>query len=611
MSQEPIQSTLHETRLFNPPAAFSARAHVKSMDEYRATWKRSIEQPDAFWGDIAKELHWFKPWTGVCEWTAPDAKWFVGGQTNLAYNCLDRQIEAGRGDATAILFEGEPYADGAPKEVRKLTYRELRDEVGKVANGLKSIGVKKGDVVTIYMPMVPEAAIAMLACARIGAAHSVVFGGFSAQALIDRIQDADAKLVITSDGGYRRGAASPLKPAVDEAVAQCPSVEHVLVVKRTGQGVEWTDKDVWWSDAVDKQPDTHQAQPFDSENPLFLLYTSGTTGKPKGAVRKFPKDTVQAALRFLNETPLRVDDVHLVTCPLYHSTAYGFMTFSQVLGQTVVIMDEWKPEPFLAIVERHRVTTTAVVPTMLHRLLALPPEVRDRHDTRSLRVVFAGGAPLPPTVATAFMDAFGDILFNFYGSTETGLVTLAKPADLRASPATIGRPLPENEIRLVGDDGREVPDGQVGELYVKNKMLVTGYHEDEAATKDSMLEGFFSVGDLARRDASGRYFIEGRKRDMVISGGVNVYPAEVENALEQHPDVSEVAVVGVPDPEWGERVRAFVVLRPGAAADEAALKAFARERLAGPKVPREYVFVDALPRNPTGKVLKRELRERA
>jgi fatty-acyl-CoA synthase len=257
------------------------------------------------------------------------------------------------------------------------------------------------------------------------------------------------------------------------------------------------------------------------------------------------------------------------------------------------------------------VTTTAVVPTMLHRIMELPEATRRRYDTRSLRVVFSGGAPLPGPLAIDFMDAFGDILFNFYGATETGLVTLAKPDDLRAAPGTIGKAVPGNDIRLLDDDRRDVGAGEVGELYVKNKLLVAGYHRDDAATKESLVDGYFSVGDLARRDRDGRYFIEGRKRDMVISGGVNVYPAEVEGVLEQHPDIGEVAVVGVPDREWGERVRAFLVPRSGRTVDPGVIKVWARERLAGAKVPRDFVVVDALPRNPTGKVLKRELRERS
>jgi fatty-acyl-CoA synthase len=346
-----------------------------------------------------------------------------------------------------------------------------------------------------------------------------------------------------------------------------------------------------------------------AEDAAVVIYTSGTTGKPKGAVRKFPKDALPAAMRFMAETPMRVDDIHLTPCPLYHSTAFGFLTLSHILGASVVLMDEFKPEPFLQHVERYGVTSTAVVPTMLHRVLALGDDILEKYDTRSLRCIFSGGAPLPGPLAIEVMDHFGDVLYNFYGATETGLVTLGKPVDLRASPGTIGRAVPGNEIRLLDDDGNEVKPGGVGELYVRNKMLVAGYHKDNEATKSSMREGFFSVGDLARQDRDGRYFIEGRKRDMVISGGVNVYPAEVEGVLETHLAIAEVAVVGVEDPEWGERVRAFIAPKPGVTLDEGELKLWVRERLAGPKVPRDFIFVDALPRNPTGKVLKRELRE--
>jgi fatty-acyl-CoA synthase len=346
------------------------------------------------------------------------------------------------------------------------------------------------------------------------------------------------------------------------------------------------------------------------EDSAVVIYTSGTTGKPKGAVRKFPKDTLPAALRFIAETPLRVDDVHVVACPLYHSTAFGFMSFTHILGASAVLMDEFKPESFLEHVARFRATTAAVVPTMLHRVLSLEPAVLARYDTRSLRAIFSGGAPLPGPLAIRAMDHFGDILYNFYGATETGLVTLASPADLRAAPGTIGRVVPGNEVRLLDEAGHDVPQGSVGELFVKNKLLVAGYHNDAEATGASMRGEFFSVGDLARQAPDGLYYVEGRKRDMIISGGVNVYPAEVEGVLDAHPDVAEAAVVGVEDPEWGERVRAFVARRPGSAVGEGELKAWCRERLAGPKVPRDFVFIEALPRNPTGKVLKRELRER-
>jgi fatty-acyl-CoA synthase len=345
------------------------------------------------------------------------------------------------------------------------------------------------------------------------------------------------------------------------------------------------------------------------EDAAVVVYTSGTTGKPKGAVRRFPKDAMHQVFRFIAETPMRSDDIHLVACPLYHTTAFGFLSMSNLLGATAVLMDEFKPEPFLQTIERHRVTTTALVPTMLHRVMSLEPRIRSKYEVSTMRAIFTTSAPLPGPLAIEVMNMFGDVLFNVYGATETGVVTLAKPEDLRARPGTIGRPVPGNEIRLIDASGNDVGVDHVGELYTRNGMLVSGYHADPESTKASMMDGFFTVGDLARRDPEGRYYIEGRRSDMIISGGVNVYPAEVEAVLEAHPQVAEAAVVGADDADWGERVRAFVVPRQGdGQLEDGALRAWCRERLSGPKVPREFVFVEALPRNPTGKVLKRELR---
>jgi len=339
------------------------------------------------------------------------------------------------------------------------------------------------------------------------------------------------------------------------------------------------------------------------------MYTSGTTGKPKGAVRTFKPDALASALSFIGETPMQLGEVHLTSCPLYHATAFGFSSFTFLLGGTVVVMSEFKPEPFLDAVQRYRVNSAAIVPTMLYRLVELGKDTIRKYDTSSLRALFSGGAQLSGALANEAMDLLGDIVFNFYGATETGMVSLAKPADLRTAPGTIGRPIPGNDLRLVDEQGRDVAIGKAGELYAKTRMLVDGYHADPDATRQSMLEGYFSVGDLARRDERGCFHIEGRKRDMIISGGVNVYPAEVEGVIHEHPAIADVAVIGVSDPEWGERVRAFVVCRPGMDVSDDELKAHCRARLAGPKVPRDIVFRESLPRNPTGKVLKRELRE--
>ncbi len=485
---------------------------------------------------------------------------------------------------------------------RTTSWAELDERIDRLAAGLARRGIGRKTSVILMMKNRQEFVEMGAAAARGGAAAVSISWRSTPKELAYLATHSGARGIVTEPELLH-----VLEQAKDDLPAQF--LENVFLVggsANTTGPVRTTALDQLYEEPAPKNGGIGTAN---DEDAAVVIYTSGTTGKPKGAVRKFPKDTMQAAFRFINETPMRVDDIHLVTCPLYHSTAFGFMSLSAILGQTVVLMDDFKPEAFLELVDRHGVTTTAIVPTMLHRVLDLPLDTRKKYDARTLRAVFSGGAPLPAPLAVDFMDAFGDVLFNFYGATETGLVTLAKPADLRAAPGTIGKALPGNDVRLIGEDGKDVRPGEVGELYVKNKMLVSGYHNDEEATKSSMVDGYFSVGDLARRDVSGHFFIEGRKRDMVISGGVNVYPAEVEGVLEQHPDVAEVAVVGVPDREWGERVRAFVVKKSGAELDEGALKVFARERLAGPKVPRDFVFIDALPRNPTGKVLKRELRK--
>jgi fatty-acyl-CoA synthase len=478
----------------------------------------------------------------------------------------------------------------------RLTFKELDDRMNRAAIGLQRRGFRRNTSVVIMMHNRPEFLEVQAGASRLGAAAVSVSWRSTAAELVYLANHCGAKaLVFQAD----------LWPVVEEAKKSLPGIAQRDFIA-VGGDIPGCGS---YEDDLLSAPRTElSVEKGVEDEAAVVIYTSGTTGKPKGAVRKFPKEAMHAAMQFIAETPMRVDDIHLVTCPLYHSTAFGFLAMSSILGGTCVLMDEFKPEAFLQHVERYGVTTTALVPTMLHRVLALGRDVLDRYDTRTLRAIFSGGAPLPGPLAIETMDRFGDVLFNFYGATETGLVTLAKPADLRAAPGTIGKVVPGNEIRLLDDAGRAVPVGQVGELYARNKMLVAGYHNDPDSTHASMKEGFFSVGDLARVDRDGRYFIEGRKRDMIISGGVNVYPAEVEGVLEAHPDLAEVAVVGIEDPEWGERVRAFVVRRPGATVDEAALKLWCRERLSGPKVPRDYVFMEGLPRNPTGKVLKRELR---
>jgi fatty-acyl-CoA synthase len=478
----------------------------------------------------------------------------------------------------------------------RLTFAELDERMNRAAAGLQRRGFVRNTSVIIMMRNRPEFVEVQSGAARIGAAGVSVSWRSTAPELAFLANHCSARAIVFE---------ADLWPVIEQAKGAIPGMTQrdYIVVGGDAPGCDRYEEDFLAPRSV--VPRTEKG---DEQEGAVVIYTSGTTGKPKGAVRKFPEEAMWAVLRFIAETPMRVDDVHLVACPLYHTSGFGFLAMNGILGATSVLMDEFRPEAFLELVERHGVTTTALVPTMLHRVLGLAPEKLAAHDTRTLDAIFSVAAPLPGPLAVEAMDRFGDVIFNCYGSTETGLVTIAKPADLRAAPGTIGRLVPGNEIRLLGEDGREVEKGQVGELYARNDMLVAGYHEDPEATAASQKDGFFSVGDLARRDRDGRYFIEGRKRDMIISGGVNVYPAEVEAALEAHPEVSEVAVVGFDDPDWGERVRAFVVRRAGSQVDDAALRTWCRERLSGAKVPRDYVFLDVLPRNPTGKVLKRELR---
>jgi fatty-acyl-CoA synthase len=485
---------------------------------------------------------------------------------------------------------------------RRVTYGELDDRMNRVAAGLQRRGFRRNSSVVIMMRNRPEFLEVQAGAGRLGAAAVSVSWRSTAAELVYLAQHCGAKAIVFE---------ADLWHVVEQAKKSLPAIgDRDFIAVGGGIGSCGACGD-YEQDLLAPRGATFKVDSDATEDASVVIYTSGTTGKPKGAVRKFPKDAMHASMQFISETPMRSDDVHLVTCPLYHSTAFGFLAFTALLGGTSVLMDEFKPEPFLQLVERHGVTTTAVVPTILHRVMALGPTILDKYDVRSMRAIFTVGAPLPGPLGTQLMDHFGDVLFNCYGATETGLVTMAKPDDLRAAPGCIGKALPGNEVRLLDDRGNDVPPGEVGELYVRNKMLVAGYHNDSESTRASMKEGFFSVGDLARRDRDGRFFIEGRKRDMIISGGVNVYPAEVEAVIEANPEVAEVAVVGVDDPEWGERVRAFVVKQPGSSLDEGALKVWCRDRLAGPKVPRDFVFIDALPRNPTGKVLKRELRAAA
>jgi fatty-acyl-CoA synthase len=500
----------------------------------------------------------------------------------------------------ALVVPSLPGASGARGRDRVYSFHELDRAIDRAALALVRRGAGRGSAVLFALKNRAEAIVRPAAVSRVGGASVTTSWRSSAGELEYLANHSGAKVVF-----FDADIADTVRAAAPR-ISGVPA-DGFVCVGGQAPGFPTYDDFVATSGAAPGEA----AIDADTGDAALVVYTSGTTGKPKGAVRKFPKEALATALAFIGETPMKVGETHLCVCPLYHSTAFGFVSFSYLLGDTIVLLPDFRPETFLWAVQQYRVQTTAVVPTMLHRLMDLGRDAVRSWDTSSLVSIYSGGAPLPGSLALEVMDTLGDKLWNFYGATETGLVTLASPKDLRASPGTIGRVVPGNEIRLVDERGQPCEVGQVGELYARSALMVEGYHADPDATKSSMLEGFFSVGDLARVDERGCYHLEGRKRDMIISGGVNVYPAEVEATLDAHPGVAEVAVVGVPDPEWGERVRAFVVAKNGARPTEAELKEHCKRSLAGYKVPREFVFLDALPKNPTGKVLKRELRELA
>jgi acetyl-CoA synthetase len=609
---ENITSVLNEDRLFNPSPDFCKKAHINSLEEYEAMWKRSIEDPEAFWSEHAEKLHWFKKWDKVLEWNEPFAKWFVGAKTNLSYNCLDRHLTTWRKNKAALVWEGEPG------DQRVLTYQDLHREVCKFANVLKSLEVKAGDRVIIYMPQIPEAAIAMLACARIGAPHSVVFGGFSSEALKDRINDCKASMVITADGGNRRGNVVELKKAVDEALKHTPSIQNVVVVQRTGQKVHMTPgRDHWYHELMMTASPVCPAAELDAEHPLYILYTSGTTGKPKGILHTTAGYMVGTYLTARLVFDLKDEDTYWCTADIGWVTGHSYIVYGPLANGATSVMYEGapnhpEPDRFWEIVEKYRINIFYTAPTAIRAFMKWGEQWPRKHDLSSLRLLGTVGEPINPEAWMWYFKIIGrgrTPIVDTWWQTETGTIMITPlPGAIPTKPGSATLPffgiLPE----VVAKDGKPVPANTGGFLVIKRPwpaMLRTIYGDDARYKKQywSEIDGAYFTGDGARRDADGYCWIMGRVDDVVM---------EVESALVSHPSVAEAAVVGRPDDLKGQALAAFVTLRSGNQTSDA-LRAELREHVAKEigalAKPDDIRFTDSLPKTRSGKIMRRLLRD--
>ncbi len=612
MSQDALSNLLQENRRFAPPAELAANANVTEE-----AYARAAEDRLGFWAEQAERLTWAKPWTKILDWSNPPfAKWFVGGELNIAYNCVDRHVEAGRGDKVAFHWEGEPG------DTRTITYADLQKEVSKAANALGELGVVKGDRVAIYMPMIPETAIAMLACARIGATHSVVFGGFSVDALRARIEDADAKLVITADGGYRRGAPSALKPTVDQAVTE--SVEHVLVVRRTGQDIDWTDRDVWWHDLVDRQSEEHEAQPHDAEHPLFILYTSGTTGKPKGILHTTGGYLTQASFTHHAVFDLKPEtDVYWCTADVGWVTGHSYIVYGPLSNGATSVMYEGTPDTphrgrWWEIVQKYGVTILYTAPTAIRTFMKWGDDIPAEFDLSSLRVLGSVGEPINPEAYVWYRERIGGgraPVVDTWWQTETGAIMISPlPGITHAKPGAAMRPLPGISADVVDDEAKSVPDGSGGFLVLKEpwpSMLRTIWGDDEryVQTYWSRWPGLYFAGDGAKKDDDGDLWLLGRVDDVMLVSGHNISTTEVESALVSHPKVAEAAVVGASDPVTGQAIAAFVIPRDGGEVDVEELRVHVAKHLGPIAKPRQILVVPELPKTRSGKIVRRILQD--
>lgn len=618
MSNQTLANLLREERLFPPSPEFSAQANA-GLHLYTEAAANRL----AYWEAQAERLEWGSKWDQVLDWSgAPFARWFVGGTLNVAHNCVDRHVAAGLGDRVALHFEGEPG------DSRAITYAELAEEVAAAANALAELGIGSGDRVAIYMPLIPEAVVAMLACARIGAIHSVVFGGFAAEALRARIADAQARLVVTADGGYRRGAPFPLKPAVDEAVAVSPSVEHVLVVKRTGGEVSWDpEKDLWWSDLVGRQPRSHQAQQFDAEHPLFILYTSGTTGKPKGILHTTGGYLTQVASTHYNVFDLKPEsDVFWCTADIGWVTGHSYVVYGPLAnGATQVIYEGTADTPdrgrWWDIVAKYGVTILYTAPTAIRTFMKWGDDIPASRDLSSLRLLGSVGEPINPEAWVWYRQVIGGDrtpVVDTWWQTETGAIMISPlPGVTACKPGSAMRPLPGIGAAVVDDDGHPVAPGGGGYLVLTEPWpaMLRGIWGDPQRYLDTYWlrwPKYYFAGDGAKLDEDSAIWLLGRVDDVMNVSGHRISTTEVESALVSHPDVAEAAVVGASDDRTGQGIVAYVILRSGVeqGPDVAArLRAHVAHEIGHIAKPRQILVVPELPKTRSGKIMRRLLRD--
>jgi acetyl-CoA synthetase len=615
-----LENLSHENRTFPPSPEFVAQANV-GADLYEEAANDRL----AFWSRQADYLHWEKKWDEVLKWEAPDAQWFVGGKINASYNCLDRHVLEGRGDRIAFHFEGEPG------DTRTITYAQMLHDVKKASNALIELGVKAGDRVAIYMPMIPEAAVAMLACARIGAAHSVVFGGFSADALISRIQDADATLVITSDGGFRKGAAFPLKPVVDEALAGgAHNVKNVLVVRRTGEETKWTSgRDIWWHEIVDRQKPEHVAEAFDSEHVLFILYTSGTTAKPKGIFHTTGGYLTQTSYTHRAVFDLKAEaDVYWCTADIGWITGHSYVVYGPMINGATQVMYEGTPDSptkhrLFQLIEKYKVSILYTAPTLIRTWMKWGEEYPADSDLTSLRLLGSVGEPINPEAWMWYREVIGGDkcpIVDTWWQTETGgLMISPLPGVTATKPGSAMAALPGISAKVLDDEGSEVANGGGGYLVLTEpwpSMLrgVWGEPERYRETYWSRFPGKYFAGDGAKLDDDGAIWLLGRVDDVMNVSGHRISTTEVESSLVSHHNIAEAAVVGANDPMTGQAIVAFVILRGGIPSESGEelikdLKAHVTKEIGAIARPKQILVVKELPKTRSGKIMRRLLRD--